>query len=47
MAALQLIYFFAGGKSGEPGMAGLLPEWDAYADLTRSQQALRCRSPAA
>lgn len=40
MAALQLIYFFAGGKSGEPGMAGLLPEWDAYADLTRSQQAL-------
>ena len=40
MAALQLVYFFAGGTSGEPGMAGLLSEWDAYADLAESQQAL-------
>lgn len=40
MAALQLVYFFAGGTAGEPGMAGLLPEWDAYADLPESQQAL-------
>ena len=40
MAALQLVYFFAGGTAGEPGMAGLLSEWDAYADLPASQQAL-------
>lgn len=40
MAALQLVYFFAGGTSGEPGMAGLLPDLEAYADLPDSQQAL-------
>jgi hypothetical protein len=33
MAALQLIFFAAGGKPGEPGLVGLLSEWEGYATL--------------
>lgn len=33
MAALQLLYFAAGGTAGEPGISGLLAEWEAYAGL--------------
>ena len=40
MAALQIIYYAAGGRVGEPGLAGLLPEWDRYADFSRGQRSL-------
>ncbi|MDL1884032.1 hypothetical protein FBR01_10325 [Anaerolineae bacterium CFX8] len=33
MAALQLLYFAAGGTAGQPGLSGLLAEWDIYADM--------------
>lgn len=33
MAALQLLYFAAGGTAGQPGLSGLLAEWDVYADM--------------
>jgi hypothetical protein len=40
MAGLQLIYYAAGGKGGEAGLSGLLPEWDRYAELSRGQRSL-------
>jgi len=40
MAGLQLIYFWMGGSAGEPGISGLLPEWDGYKDLSLIQQDL-------
>lgn len=33
MAALQLLYYAAGGTVGEPGISGLLARWDGYAGL--------------
>jgi hypothetical protein len=33
MAALQLIYYSAGGMPGEAGISGLLTQWSGYADL--------------
>lgn len=33
MAALQLLYYAAGGTVGEPGISGLLARWDGYAAL--------------
>jgi hypothetical protein len=38
MAGLQLIYFAAGGKVGQPGIVGLLPLWENYANLEPSVQ---------
>ena len=40
MTGLQLIYYAAGGKGGEPGLAGLLPEWERYTELSRGQRSL-------
>ncbi len=40
MAVLQIVYYAAGGQAGEPGLAGLLPEWGRYADLSRGQRSL-------
>lgn len=33
MAALQLLFYAAGGTVGEPGISGLLGQWDGYAGL--------------
>ncbi|MBI5667373.1 MAG: hypothetical protein HZC41_05135 [Chloroflexi bacterium] len=33
MAALQLLYYAAGGTVGEPGISGLLTQWEGYAAL--------------
>jgi hypothetical protein len=33
MAALQLAYYAAGGQPGEPGLAGLLSQWETYGQL--------------
>ena len=40
MAALQFVYYLADGTPGAPGLAGLLPEWDRYAELGHAQQSL-------
>jgi hypothetical protein len=40
MAGLQLIYYWAGGKVGEPGLTGILTEWDTYNNLPKAQQTL-------
>lgn len=40
MAALQLVYHWAGGQIGKPGLSGLLPEWSKYQHLSRGQQTL-------
>ncbi len=40
MAALQIVYYAAGGQAGKPGLAGLLPEWDRYSAFSRSTQAV-------
>lgn len=40
MAALQLVYVLAGGKFGEKGLTGIIPEWDGYNDLTKFQRSL-------
>lgn len=40
MAALQLVYDWAGGQIGQPGLSGLLPKWSGYDDLTNGQQTL-------
>lgn len=40
LAGLQLLYYSMGGEVGQQGIAGLLPEWDAYAEQTPLVQAL-------
>jgi hypothetical protein len=40
MAVLQVIYFWRGGKAGEPGISGLLPEWSGYHDLSNAERDL-------
>ncbi|HEX3051858.1 MAG TPA: hypothetical protein VHP83_14460 [Aggregatilineaceae bacterium] len=40
MAGLQLIYFWMGGGAGDPGISGLLPEWERYKHLSAIQQDL-------
>lgn len=40
MAALQVLYFMMGGKPGEPGISGLLPEWSGYQDLSNAEKDL-------
>jgi hypothetical protein len=40
MAGLQLIYYWAGGKVGEPGISGVLPEWEKYNELSKAQQTM-------
>lgn len=40
MAGLQLLYHWAGGQIGLPGVSGLLPKWSVYKDLTNGQQTL-------
>lgn len=40
MAALQLLYYAAGGTVGAPGISGLLSEWHGYADLPHFLQSL-------
>ncbi|MBZ0308381.1 MAG: YIP1 family protein [Anaerolineae bacterium] len=34
MAALQLVYYAAGGTAGQVGLSGLLTDWSGYADLS-------------
>lgn len=38
MAALQLAYYYAGGKVGEEGLSGLIDQWKGYADLSEFQK---------
>ncbi|MBI5927768.1 MAG: YIP1 family protein [Chloroflexi bacterium] len=38
MAALQLAYYYAGGKIGQEGMSGLIDQWKGYADLSEFQK---------
>lgn len=38
MAALQLAYYYAGGKVGEEGLSGLINQWKGYADLSEFQR---------
>lgn len=40
MAVLQLAYYAAGGKPGEPGLAGLLSDWESYSHLPEFSRAL-------
>jgi hypothetical protein len=40
MAGLQLVFYAAGGKVGEDGLSGLLPEWDGYVDLPKFQRSV-------
>ncbi len=40
MAGLQLIYHWAGGQLGAPGLSGVLPKWSGYEDLSNGQQTL-------
>lgn len=38
MAALQLAYYYAGGKIGEEGLSGFIEQWKGYADLSEFQK---------
>jgi hypothetical protein len=38
MALIQLIYVWRGGQLGEPGLSGLLPDWDTYRAMNESQK---------
>lgn len=40
MAALQLLYYAAGGSGGQAGVSGLLAEWPGYAELPAFTQAI-------
>lgn len=40
MAALQLLYYAAGGTVGQPGISGLLAEWQGYAELPTFSRSL-------
>lgn len=40
MAALQLVYYWAGGTMGEPGLLGLIVEWEGFAAQPPFAQAL-------
>jgi hypothetical protein len=40
MALVQLAYYSAGGEVGQPGLTGLLADWDGFAALSPLMQAL-------
>jgi hypothetical protein len=40
MSALQLVYFWAGGAMGAPGLSGIITEWEGFAAQTPFVQAL-------
>jgi hypothetical protein len=40
LAALQLVYYWAGGAVGEPGLTGVMLEWDGFAAQTPFMQAV-------
>lgn len=40
MAALQLLYYAAGGSTGDAGVSGLLAEWEGYSQLPTFAQAV-------